>query len=199
MRGQLSFFLANHHVISTSDSYPRRTVFFPGKESLGPNSPTYAWPTVFFPSQPSCHFDFRFLSEADCLFPWQKILSLQILRLMWGQRSFLLAENHIVPNSPTYAWPTVFFPSQPSCHFDFRFLSEAKCLFLRVQVSIVSTFRLIRCELSFSLAKNIIAPNSPTYVRPAVFFTGQPSCRFDFRFLSETNRLFSSCKESYRS
>ena len=128
------------------------------KKLSNSTSPAYAWRTVFFSWPRILTFRLTDLSLANRLFSWPRISSLQIIRLIRGELSFSLAKNIIVPNYPTYAWRTVFFPCKKIFQLDFSGLCVANCLFF--------------------LAKNLIAPNYPIYPWRTVFSYRNDPCDY---------------------
>src|SRR3990172_5634695 len=99
------------------------------KKLSNSTSPAYPWRTVFF--------------------GWQKISSLQIIRLMRGELSFYMANNFIVPNYPTSPLRTVFFHGKKSHRSKLSDLCVANCLFPWQKNFPTRLLRLIRGELSF--------------------------------------------------
>src|SRR3990172_11330997 len=86
-----SFSLAKNIIVPNSPTYAWRTVFFLAKKLSNSTSPAYAWRTVFFHGKKYHRSKLSDLCVANRLFPWQKISSLQIIRLMRGELSFHLS------------------------------------------------------------------------------------------------------------
>src|SRR3990172_3557100 len=90
MRGEPSFSLAKNLNVPTSRLMRGEPSFSLAKNHIAPNYPTYAWRTVFFPGKKTFQLDFSCLCVANRLFPWPRIISLQIIRFMRSEPSFLL-------------------------------------------------------------------------------------------------------------
>src|SRR3990170_1365819 len=73
-------------------------------------------------------------------------------------------------------------------------LSKANHLFPLQKNFPTRLLLLIRGELSFSMAKNLIAPNYPTYAWRTVFLPGKKTFQLDFSGLCVANCLFCLAK-----